>query len=82
MKHNRIILYHFRLICFSMLLNIIWVFSACNNPMEPDPDIPFDTEIAYNYVIKVGKDKEYKHPCGTAKLTSIPQIAGALQRSE
>jgi len=57
---NSIILNHFKHIRFSMLLSIVSVFSACSNQLEPEPENPFDTEISYNYVIKVGKDKEYK----------------------
>jgi hypothetical protein len=44
----------------SLLLSAILSFSACNNSVEQMIEKPFDEEISYKYVIKVGKDKEYQ----------------------
>ena len=54
-----ITLNHCKQIRLSVLLSIVLVLTACDKA-EPEIDMPFDTEISYNYVIKVGKDKEYK----------------------
>ena len=43
-----------------MLIIIVLAFSACSNPIELEIEEPFETEISYNDVIKVGKDREYK----------------------
>jgi hypothetical protein len=51
---------HSGLMYITMLINIVLTFTACNHPAEPEINNPLDVEIAYKYVIKVGKDKEYK----------------------
>ena len=71
---NSIILNHFRHIRFSMLLSIVSVFYACSNQIGPEPEKPFETEISHNYVIKVGKDKEYKTIAAAAKDSVLIEI--------
>jgi len=43
-----------------LLICVVLALFACHNPMEPDIENLWDEDISYNYVIKVGKDKEYK----------------------
>ena len=52
---------------FSTLLTIVSAFFACSNQIDPEPEKSSDTEISYKYVIKVGKDKEYKTIADAAK---------------